>query len=251
MSLWQLIMPGSAAMADSQCASRDEAEVRRMTVSTMHTRTIIGRHICCTAVVLVALASATSSQAAGRDTTSRQQPQPPPQPPPRPPVAPPTTAPVPPVTSAPSVSPQTLPGGATQVQETHGDWRVTCVQQNNQKVCAFSQQLADKDSRQLVLGIELKATTADRADGTMVLPFGLAVDQPVTLQIDEGGSAMPMRFKTCVPVGCLVTLTLDPTTTAALRRGSVLNVKATASDTDQDTSFKVSLKGFGSAIDRT
>jgi invasion protein IalB len=85
----------------------------------------------------------------------------------------------------------------------------------------------------------------------MVLPFGLAVDKPVTLTIDEGGSPIPLHFKTCVPVGCLVTLTLDPATVSSLRRGSVLNVKATAAETSQDTSFKVSLKGFGSAIDRT
>lgn len=211
------------------------------------TRTILSRRIHCAAVVLIALAATTPIAAAGRDTMSQQQQ------PPQPPPVPPATA-VPPSTPRPAAapsSPQSLPGGATQVQETHGDWRVTCAQQNNQKVCVFSQQLADKDSRQLVLGIELKASTTDRADGTMVLPFGLAVDKPVTLQIDEGGAAMPMHFKTCVPVGCLVTLALDPTTTAALRRGSVLNVKATASENGQETAFKVSLKGFGSAIDRT
>src|SRR5688572_15815651 len=66
---------------------------------------------------------------------------------------------------------QTLPGGATQLQETHGEWRVTCAQPSGQKVCTLSQQLADQNSRQMVLGIELKTATADKADGTLVMPF--------------------------------------------------------------------------------
>jgi len=147
-------------------------------------------------------------------------------------------------------SPQTLPGGATQLQETHGDWRVTCVQQNDQKVCAFSQQLADGTSRQLVAGIELKAKTADQAEGTMVLPFGLAVEKPIAMQIDETASLPPARIRTCLPVGCLANLAFDSATIAALRKGTVLNVKVIA-DGGQEASFRISLKGFGGAMDRT
>jgi invasion protein IalB len=159
------------------------------------------------------------------------------------------TAQRPAVPSAPSTSPQTLPGGASQVQETYGDWRVTCVQQNGQKICTLAQQQADKDSRQLVLGIELKTTAADMAEGTMVLPFGLAVDKPIVLQIDEGAS-QTTHFRTCVPVGCLVALAFDAATISSLKRGTTLNVKA-AGDGGQETVFKISLKGFTGAFDRT
>ncbi len=145
---------------------------------------------------------------------------------------------------------QTLPGGASQMQETHGDWRVTCAQPNGQKVCTLSQQLADSNSRQLVLGIELRSTSADKAEGTLVLPFGLAVDKPVTLQVDEGAPTT-LNFRTCVPVGCLVLLNFDAATISALRKGTVLHVKSTAADSSKDAEFKVSLTGFGSAIDRT
>lgn len=158
----------------------------------------------------------------------------------------------PPAAPKPTADPaQTLPGGASQVQETHGDWRVTCAQQNGQKVCVFSQQQTDKDSRQLVVGIELKAVTSDRAEGTMVLPFGLAVAKPLALQIDDAGMMLPAHFITCVPVGCLVPLTLDAATVANLRKGTLLNVKSAGADNGQEVAFKVSLKGFGSALDRT
>lgn len=145
---------------------------------------------------------------------------------------------------------QTLPGGASQVQETHGDWRVICAPQDNKSVCVFSQQIADKSSRQLVLGVELKATTADTADGSLVMPFGLAVDKPVTLQVDDAGARMTASFKTCVPIGCLVTLSLDKPAIDALKKGTALNVKATASESGQEAAFKLSLRGFGSAFDR-
>ena len=147
-------------------------------------------------------------------------------------------------------APSTLPGGATQVQETHGDWRVTCAQPGGRKVCTLSQQLSDPNSRQLVIGIELKAMTSDKADGTMVMPFGLAVDKPVSLQVDDSGPAMTRTFRTCVPIGCLVDVTLDGTTLAALKKGKALHVKALA-DGGKETAFNISLNGFGSALERT
>ena len=145
--------------------------------------------------------------------------------------------------------PMTLPGGASQLQETHGDWRVACAQQAQKPVCVLSQQQSDKDSRQLVVAIELRATGTGKAEGTLVLPFGLAVTKPVTVQVDDGASTT-LSFRTCVPVGCVVPLTFEPLTIAALRKGSVLSVKATA-DNAQQVAFKISLNGFGTAFDRT
>jgi invasion protein IalB len=51
-------------------------------------------------------------------------------------------------------------------------------------------------------------------------------------------------------VGCLVSLTLDPATITAMRKGTLLTVHATA-DGGQDTLFEISLNGFSSALDRT
>ena len=143
-----------------------------------------------------------------------------------------------------------LPGGATSVQETHADWRVVCAQQNGKKVCALSQQQTDNNTRQLMLAIELASPVANKAEGTLILPFGLALDRGLTLQIDDGATAQALRFRTCLPVGCLVALTFDSATVALLKKGSVLTVKATA-DGGQEADFKISLKGFGSALDRT
>jgi invasion protein IalB len=86
-------------------------------------------------------------------------------------------------------------------------------------------------------------------EGVLILPFGLAVDKPVALQIDEGPTQTG-RFSTCLPAGCLVPVAFDPSTVASLKKGTTLKVKAIAVN-GQNTAFTISLKGFASAIDRT
>lgn len=148
----------------------------------------------------------------------------------------------------PSGGTPTLPGGASQLQETHGDWLVTCAQ-HERRLCTVSQQQADKDSRQLLVAIELRAVATDRAEGTIVLPFGLAVAQPITLRVGDGPSAT-LPFRTCLPAGCVVAVVFDPVMMTALRQGTVLLLKATAAEGLQEAGFKISLNGFASAFAR-
>jgi invasion protein IalB len=146
-----------------------------------------------------------------------------------------------------------LPGGATSLREAHGDWAVSCsVQTANSKTtkaCALSQELTDRKSGQRVLAIEVRpAGTA--ADGTLVLPFGLALAKGATLQIDDGQASSALAFRTCLPAGCVVPVNFDTKMLAALRSGAALKVKATR-DGGGDVQFSLSLKGFGGAFDRT
>jgi len=144
---------------------------------------------------------------------------------------------------------QTLPGGASEIQETHGDWRVTCASPNGTKVCAFTQQQTNKDSRQLVIGIELKPTSSTKAEGTIILPFGLAVDKPVVMRIDDG-TTQTAHFRTCLPVGCVVPVVFDDALVERLRKGAILNVTA-ITDNGREAAFRIPLNGFGSALART
>jgi invasion protein IalB len=152
---------------------------------------------------------------------------------------------------APASEASQLPGGATSMQETHGDWTVMCAQKEGTKACAMSQQLLDRDSRQRVLALEFDKAAADSASGNLLLPFGLAVDKEVTLQLDGSALGAPLRFRTCVPTGCLVTLTFDAKTVADLKRGTTLTVQALAAEGNKPLTFTLSLKGFAGALDRT
>lgn len=141
-----------------------------------------------------------------------------------------------------------LPGGASALAETYRDWRVSCTQQASSKRCALSQ-VQSLQSGQLVLAIELNAPVGDAVSGTLILPFGLALDAGVTLQIDENPAMQPLRFRTCLPGGCLVDLGFDAPRLAALRAGAALKVNAVA-DGGAAIPFSISLHGFTSALGR-
>lgn len=143
-----------------------------------------------------------------------------------------------------------LPGGASSLQETFGDWRVACQIAGSTKRCALSQQQAQQNGER-VLTIELVPGPDSTVAGTLILPFGLLLDAGVVLQVDEQKALAPVRFHTCIPAGCLVPLTLDAETTIALRSGETLNVAGKAADRQQqDIQLKISLSGLSAALDR-
>ena len=141
-----------------------------------------------------------------------------------------------------------LPGGASSLNETYKDWRVACAQQGTQKRCVLSQVQAQQNG-QRVLAIELNAPSGNTVGGTLVLPFGLALDSGVSFQIDEKPAMQPVRFRTCMPGGCLVSVNFDAATIVALRAGTALKIKATA-DGGAAAPFSISLQGFATALDR-
>lgn len=141
-----------------------------------------------------------------------------------------------------------LPGGASALQETYQDWLVACVQDGGRR-CALSQRT--QQNGQQLLAIELTANAdGETATGTLVLPFGLALDAGVTLQVDDNPVGAPLPFNTCYAGGCAVSLSFDAETLAALRAGGVLKAMAKAANSDRDIPMAISLKGFGAAFDR-
>lgn len=146
---------------------------------------------------------------------------------------------------------QGLPGGATTLNETHADWTVTCTAPEGMVRCVVSQTQVSNENRQRILAVELSATeNAQAASGTLVLPFGLDLDQGVVLSVDEGDSLPALRFSTCLPAGCLVPLSFNADTVTAIRAGTALKVKAVANDSGQEINFSISLSGFTSALAR-
>jgi invasion protein IalB len=141
-----------------------------------------------------------------------------------------------------------LPGGASSLSETYGNWRVACAQQGNGKRCALSQ-VQTQQNGQRVLAIELNTpATGNTVSGTLIMPFGLALDSGVIFQIDEKPAMQPVRFRTCLPAGCLVNVTFDAPALVALRAGAILKIKTTA-DGGAAAPFSISLQGFGTALD--
>jgi invasion protein IalB len=143
-----------------------------------------------------------------------------------------------------------LPGGATALRETHGDWIVACTSGTQTKVCGLSQQQADRRSGQRVLAVEVGPPTTEGTQVTLVLPFGVQLDKGAVVQVDEGPPSGPFAFKTCLPVGCVVEFSLDRQGVETWRKGGALSVKTVVVSNGKEALFTVPLKGFSSALDR-
>lgn len=143
-----------------------------------------------------------------------------------------------------------LPGGASALTETHGDWMIRChmlsEKQNTQRVCWMVQTQANAQGQQ-VISVELKSA-AEALEGTLVLPFGLAVTKPATFAVDEG-SEIPAVFTTCIPAGCLVPVLFKGDMLAAVKAGKVLKIAAPTVD-GQVLSLPIPLRGFSAAVAR-
>lgn len=140
-----------------------------------------------------------------------------------------------------------LPGGASSLQENYQDWTLAC-QSTPQRVCIVSHQQLQQNG-QRVLAVELRRKGDGALSGNLLLPFGLMLDAGAALQIDDKAAQNPLRFSTCLPVGCVVPLDFDSKTIATLRAGTILKVKGKTIE-PKDATFSVSLKGLGAAIDR-
>jgi invasion protein IalB len=141
-----------------------------------------------------------------------------------------------------------LPNGASTLQETYQDWRVACSSRDKATACAISQDQTQQNGQRL-LAVEMQVRPDGSALATFLLPFGIVLDSGITPNVDDQPPLKPVRFRTCLPTGCIALLPIDPATLAKLRVGSRLNLKVTA-DADKPLSFPVSLHGFSAALDR-
>ena len=152
---------------------------------------------------------------------------------------------------SPVLAAPTLPGGASSLTEAHQDWTVRCaVTADGTAVnCGLSQEQLEKTTRKRVLLIGLNAGADGGAAGSLVLPFGLALDSGVTFQVDDGKVTSPLRFRTCLPAGCIVPINWNKASVDALRVAKTVKVAA-VSDNGQPAPFTISIAGFASALDR-
>lgn len=141
-----------------------------------------------------------------------------------------------------------LPGGASSIQETYQDWQVSCQIVETTKRCSVSQQQVQQNG-QRVLAIELQQGLDGRLAGSLILPFGLLLDNGVTLAVDDKQAGQQLRFRTCVPGGCIVALAFDNAMLTTLRTGTNLKLQATSTD-GPTIPLALSLKGLGAALDR-
>jgi invasion protein IalB len=146
-----------------------------------------------------------------------------------------------------------LPGGASTLRETYDNWVLNCAVQRSdgdpKVTCSVSVEQIDKPSKRRLAAIAVTPSENNGAKGSLLLPFGLSLQNGATLQVDDGPVTDPLLFRTCLPSGCIVSLDWNGDSVNTLRRGSTLKI-GVQSDGGQAASFSLPLKGLAGGLDR-
>lgn len=142
-----------------------------------------------------------------------------------------------------------LPGGASSLQENHGDWTVSCRVAEARKSCMILQALG-RSSGETVLSLELVPLSETRAEGILLSPFGLKLSDGVKIAVDGKPFDTSLPFMTCVEAGCIVPITLETEQLAQLKNGKEVLVSAANASSGAAVDLKLSLSGFKTAFDR-
>lgn len=142
---------------------------------------------------------------------------------------------------------QQLPNGASSLNETYGDWVVACQTQGTDLRCQMTQTQTESTSGQLFMAMEARPAPDGAMAATLLMPFGLALKQGVTLQLDEAAETMTAEFATCLPTGCLAPVQFDPPMVEALAGAKVLHLTVVAAEGQSVLPITVSLAGFAAA----
>ncbi len=143
-----------------------------------------------------------------------------------------------------------LPGGATSLAETYDSWQLNCVDEDATLTCALTQAQVNSETGQQFLAIELRPDGAGGLGGALVLPFGLALSQGITLGIAAQDSTIALGFSTCLPVGCLVPIGFAAGSIEAIGGAGQLDITATINDSGDPINLAIDMKGFQSAAAR-
>lgn len=144
----------------------------------------------------------------------------------------------------------TLPNGASAINEVFVDWTVDCRIVDGHKACLLSQSQGNTQTGQRVFTIELRAPKNGRAEGTILMPFGLKLENGAILRLDDKDLGLGLRFSTCVPTGCLLPISFPTVATEAMKTGKVLTAAALNLSTNDPVAFNISLNGFPAALAR-
>lgn len=145
----------------------------------------------------------------------------------------------------------TLPNGASSLTETYGLWSLNCSIQEGKKICFMHRQEVNDQGR-VVVAMNVILNADGVVSGNLTVPFGLAVNKPIRIQVDEGKAVIETGIRTCVPAGCIVPIVFDKNHVSALRSGKHLKLSMTIAAPGEPplNDLFIQLNGFSNALNR-
>ncbi|WP_091715014.1 invasion associated locus B family protein [Methylobacterium phyllostachyos] len=142
------------------------------------------------------------------------------------------------------------PTGASTVTESYGDWSMTCTHPGEKIICIVAQSQGDSQTGRRKFGIELQTPKDGRAEGIVLMPFGLSIEPGISFKLDEQTLGKGAPYTACGPDGCFVPISFPTLAIDGMRTAKKLFVIGHKSGSSDDATITVPLEGFGQALDR-
>ncbi|HFQ8225506.1 MAG: invasion associated locus B family protein [Enterobacterales bacterium] len=145
-----------------------------------------------------------------------------------------------------------LPDGADAMvlQERYGNWMAVC-QESKAKAgmeCSAVQVQATSGIR--VLSAQLSGTPETSLTGKLVLPFGMALMDGISLSADDK-EQQTLKFSTCVPEGCVIPVQWNKEQLKTLMAASKWTLTGkNAAEADKKTELQLPVDGLDKALRR-
>lgn len=142
------------------------------------------------------------------------------------------------------------PEGASAISESYGDWTMTCARPEGKPTCLVTQAQGNARTGKREFVIELKPPVEGRAEGTILMPFGYAIEPGIGFKLDETVLGKGAPYALCTLDGCLVPISLPTLATDTMKTAKTLSVSGMKQDAKEPTVIAVPLAGFGAAFAR-
>ncbi|SEF46969.1 MULTISPECIES: invasion associated locus B family protein [unclassified Methylobacterium] len=142
------------------------------------------------------------------------------------------------------------PAGASTVSESYGDWTMTCTRPSDKVTCIVAQSQGDSRTGRRKFGFELQTPANGRAEGIVLMPFGLAIEPGVTFKLDEQTLGKGAPYTTCSAEGCIVAISFPTLALDGMRTAKALTVTGEKAGGTEPATVTVPLTGFSQAFDR-
>lgn len=142
------------------------------------------------------------------------------------------------------------PAGADSVSETYGEWTTNCARAETRTSCLVTQSQGDRQSGRRQFVFELRTPQEGRAEGLILMPFGLNIESGVTFKLDESVLGKGAPYTTCTSEGCLVPISFPTLATDAMKTAKALVVNAQKANSNEAVTITLPLGGFNAAFAR-
>ena len=142
------------------------------------------------------------------------------------------------------------PPGALSITENYGEWTLTCTRPEATTACMLMQSQGDNKTGKRLFAFELRTPKDGRAEGLILMPFGLSIDPGVTFKLDDVVLGKGAPYISCGSEGCIVPISFPTLATDAMRTAKTLQVIGVKPSTDEPQPIAVPLGGFAGVWDR-